>query len=204
MRGTGLSHPADSGSVQRDEDGEQPRSSSPTRSSKSAITRAKTRNTSPGSTNWPTLRTTCRAAYSAAVSAGGSRTATTRAAGCGKPPRPAAHLAYGAVRGTSLRLLLPGQATLANAREACPPVAIGENRGHCDLAPTRSAGRLPDRHADPGAEHALIPRGPDQPRFQPTEPGISEFDCLLRMHDGETIIVHLRFQTALLDALPTR
>lgn len=60
------------------------------------------------------------------------------------------------------------------------------------------------RHADPGAEHALMPRGPDEPRFQPAEPGISEFDCLLRMHDGETIVVHLRFETALFDALPAR
>ena len=60
------------------------------------------------------------------------------------------------------------------------------------------------RHADPGAGHALMPRGPDEPRFQPAEPGISEFNCLLRMHDGETVVVHLRFETTLFDALPAR
>jgi hypothetical protein len=60
------------------------------------------------------------------------------------------------------------------------------------------------RHAVPGAGHTLMPRGPDEPRFQPAEPGISEFNCLLRMQDGETIVVHLRFETALFDALPAR
>ncbi len=60
------------------------------------------------------------------------------------------------------------------------------------------------RHADPGAKHTLMPRGPDQPQFQPAQSGISEFDCLLRMKDGETIVVHLRFETALFDALPAR
>lgn len=60
------------------------------------------------------------------------------------------------------------------------------------------------RHADPQAQHLLMPRGPDQPRFQPDEAGISEFDCLLRMRDGETIVVHLRLQTAHFDALCAR
>jgi hypothetical protein len=60
------------------------------------------------------------------------------------------------------------------------------------------------RHADPGAEYMLIPRGPDEPRFQPAEPGISEFDCLLRIHGGETILVHLRFETTQFEALPAR
>ena len=60
------------------------------------------------------------------------------------------------------------------------------------------------RHADPGPRHLLMPRGPDLPRFQPAEPGISEFDCLLRMHDGENIVVHLRFKEALFHALPAR
>jgi hypothetical protein len=60
------------------------------------------------------------------------------------------------------------------------------------------------RHADPGAVHLLIPRGPDQVQFHPVEPGMSEFHCLLRMIDGETIEVHLRFATALFDAVPTR
>jgi hypothetical protein len=60
------------------------------------------------------------------------------------------------------------------------------------------------RHADPGAEHTLMPRGPEEPRFHPAERGIAEFDCLLRMQDGETIVVHLRFETALFDALPAR
>lgn len=58
------------------------------------------------------------------------------------------------------------------------------------------------RHADPGTKHTLMPRGQNQPKFQPVQPGISEFDCLLRMHDGETIVLHLRFETALFDALP--
>jgi len=58
-------------------------------------------------------------------------------------------------------------------------------------------------HAEPGAEHMLMPRQPGQP-FDPPEPGISKFDCLLRMQDGETIVVHLRFENALFDALPAR
>jgi hypothetical protein len=60
------------------------------------------------------------------------------------------------------------------------------------------------RHTDPGAKHMLMPRGPDQARFHPGEPGMTEFDCLLRMHDGQTIVVHLRFQLALFDSLAAR
>lgn len=60
------------------------------------------------------------------------------------------------------------------------------------------------RHADAGAEHTLMPRGPEEPRFHPAERDIAEFDCLLRMQDGETIVVHLRFETALFDTLPAR
>jgi hypothetical protein len=60
------------------------------------------------------------------------------------------------------------------------------------------------RHADLGAKHLIMPRGPNQPRFQPAEPGVSEYDCLLRMNDGENIVVHLRFQVALFDALAAR
>lgn len=60
------------------------------------------------------------------------------------------------------------------------------------------------RHADPGATHVLMPRERDEPRFHPAEPGISEYNCLLRMMDGETILVHLRSPSALFDALPAR
>ena len=60
------------------------------------------------------------------------------------------------------------------------------------------------RHADPDAMHVLMPRERDEPRFRPAEPGVSEYNCLLRMMDGETILVHLRFPTALFDALPGR
>ncbi|MQA25656.1 MAG: hypothetical protein GEU94_09310 [Micromonosporaceae bacterium] len=60
------------------------------------------------------------------------------------------------------------------------------------------------RHADPGTVHVLIPRGPDEARLHPVEPGMSEFNCLLRMIDGEVIIVHLRFATASFDTSPAR
>ena len=60
------------------------------------------------------------------------------------------------------------------------------------------------RHADPGAFHILMPRGLDEVSFHPAEPGISEFNCLLRMIDGEIIVVHPRFETALFEALPAR
>jgi hypothetical protein len=60
------------------------------------------------------------------------------------------------------------------------------------------------RHANPNAMHVLMPRERHEPHFRPDEPGVSEYDCLLRMMDGETILVHLRFPTALFDALPTR
>jgi hypothetical protein len=60
------------------------------------------------------------------------------------------------------------------------------------------------RHADPDAMHVLMPREPNEPRFRPAEPGISEYNCLLRMLDGETILVHLRFPTGGFDALPAR
>jgi hypothetical protein len=64
--------------------------------------------------------------------------------------------------------------------------------------------RIEMRHADPNAIHILMPRERDEPRFHPDEPGVWEYDCLLRMIDGETILVHLRFPTALFDALPAK
>lgn len=60
------------------------------------------------------------------------------------------------------------------------------------------------RHADPDARHVLMPRERHEPTFHPSEPGVSEYNCLLRMMDGETILVHLRFPTAWFDTLPTR
>src|SRR5205823_2900254 len=60
------------------------------------------------------------------------------------------------------------------------------------------------RHAHPDAMHVLMPREPNEPRFRPAEPSISEYNCLLRMLDGETILVHLRFPTGVFDALPAR
>lgn len=67
-----------------------------------------------------------------------------------------------------------------------------------------SAAALELRHADPDALHVLMPRESHEPRFYPAEPGISEYNCLLHMLDGETILVHLRFPTAVFDALPAR
>jgi hypothetical protein len=94
---------------------------------------------------------------------------------------------------------------LASLQEARLQVTIGQDDRRRD--PYSSSIRAPPfviRHAHPGAFHVLLPRGPGQPRFQPAEPGMQEFDCLLRMHDGQIIVVHLRFQAALSDALPAR
>ncbi|NUT04803.1 MAG: hypothetical protein HOV76_15115 [Hamadaea sp.] len=85
----------------------------------------------------------------------------------------------------------------ASAKEIPTAVLVG-------LEADSFSAALELRHADPGAMHVLMPRERHEPRFRPEEPGVSEYNCLLRMVDGETILVHFRFPIALFDALPAR
>jgi hypothetical protein len=59
-------------------------------------------------------------------------------------------------------------------------------------------------HAEPGAVHTLVPQDRDELLFGSPGTGTSEFDALVRMGDGETIVLHLRFEAAAFESLRTR
>lgn len=59
-------------------------------------------------------------------------------------------------------------------------------------------------HAEPGAVHTLIPQERDELLFGPPKTGRAEYDALVRMRDGETIVLHLRLETSAFESLRSR